>query len=266
MQKCELRSPVSSSFQIRHPTFAPVLGELDQLFDDLHRRNGAVVVSVEGRGKCECRSANFEVQSIRHSKFFVRHLHRPHVANDHDLEKVLGVLEAVRQFAPGIFAADVLLPLGAVFRAAGQAKCECRSPKSEVRSVRHSKLLIRHSPRRLQALLKMRHQIGGHECDAFRIAHQRRGKCECRSAKSEVPSVRHSAFVIRHFPIRGLVGDGALDVVDGNVIAEDGPRVRVRLLDGRAGQAKSERRSANCEVQSVRHSKFNIRHFPSAFG
>ncbi len=44
----------------------------------------------------------------------------------------------------------------------------------------------------------------------------------------------NAALVIdRH---RGLVGDGALDVVDGNVIAEDRPRVRVRLLDGRAGE------------------------------
>src|SRR5690606_31442713 len=36
---------------------------------------------------------------------------------------------------------------------------------------------------------------------------------------------------------RGLVGDGALDVVDGDVVAEHRPRVRVRLLDGRAGEA-----------------------------
>ena len=41
------------------------------------------------------------------------------------------------------------------------------------------------------------------------------GKCECRSANYEVRSVRHLKFLIRHFP--------------------DRPRVRVRLLDGRAG-------------------------------
>jgi hypothetical protein len=40
--KSEVRSSVSSTFQIRHSTFAPVLGEFDQLFDDLHRREGAV--------------------------------------------------------------------------------------------------------------------------------------------------------------------------------------------------------------------------------
>ena len=40
---------------------------------------------------------------------------------------------------------------------------------------------------------------------------------------------------------RGLVGDGVLDVVDGNVIAEDRPRARVRLLDGRADEADERR-------------------------
>ena len=40
---------------------------------------------------------------------------------------------------------------------------------------------------------------------------------------------------------RGLVGDGVLDVGDGNVIAEDRPRVRVRLLDGRANEADERR-------------------------
>ena len=67
------------------------------------------------------------------------------------------------------------------------------------------------------------------------------GKCECRSANFEVQAIRHSKFVIRHFPLRGRVGDGALDVVDADVIAEDRPRVRVRLLDGRAGEADEPR-------------------------
>ena len=34
-----------------------------------------------------------------------------------------------------------------------------------------------------------------------------------------------------------LVLDGALDVVDADVVAEDRPRVGVGLLDGRAGEA-----------------------------
>ena len=40
---------------------------------------------------------------------------------------------------------------------------------------------------------------------------------------------------------RRLVGDGALDVVDADVIAEDGARVGVGLLDGRAGEADERR-------------------------
>ena len=85
-----------------------------------------------------------------------------------------------------IFLANVRLPVGAVVGAAGRVKCECRSANCEVQSVRHLKFVIRHLHHRLHALLEMRHQVGGHHRDAFRIAHQRRGKCECRSAKSEV--------------------------------------------------------------------------------
>jgi hypothetical protein len=44
---------------------------------------------------------------------------QPHVAHDHDAERVLGVLEAVRQLAALVLAADVRLPLGAVVGAAG---------------------------------------------------------------------------------------------------------------------------------------------------
>jgi hypothetical protein len=39
---------------------------------------------------------------------------QPHVAHDHDPEGIAAVFESVRQFPPGVFAADVLLPLGAV--------------------------------------------------------------------------------------------------------------------------------------------------------
>lgn len=138
----------------------------------------------------------------------------------------------------------------------------------------------------LQTLLEMRHQIGGHQRDAFRVAHQRlqRGPLRLellllrqllafgdlfklrvelrqfggiqaqlgtegakwgdgdgqRNALGEArPSgaarESNAALVIdRH---RGLVGDGALDVVDADVITEDRPRVRVRLFDGRAVEA-----------------------------
>ena len=49
----------------------------------------------------------------------------------------------------------------------------------------------------------------------------------------------NAALVIdRH---RGLVGDGALDVVDADVIAENRPRVGIRFLDGRAGEPDERR-------------------------
>lgn len=112
------------------------------------------------------------------------------------------------------------------------------------------------------AFLKMRHQIGGHEGEAFRIAHQRlqRGplgfelfllrqflafgdllklRVQLRQRAGVQAQLGDAALVIdRH---RGLVGDGALDVVDADVIAEDRPCVRVRLLDGRAGEADEAR-------------------------
>ena len=81
--------------------------------------------------------------------------------------------QPVRKIAALGLVADVPLPLGAVVGAAGPPKCECGSANCVVRSVRHLKFLIRHSPRRLHALLEMRDQIGGDERDAFRIAHQR---------------------------------------------------------------------------------------------
>ena len=108
----------------------------------------------------------------------------------------------------------------------------------------------------------MRHQIGGHERDAFRFAHQRlqRGplrlellllrqllafgdflklRVQLRQFGGVQAQLGNAALVIdRH---RGFVGDGALDVVDGNVIAKDRPRVRVRLLDGRAGEPDERR-------------------------
>ncbi len=58
-------------------------------------------------------------------------------------------------------------------------------------------------------------------------------RVELRQLGGVQAELGNAALVIdRH---RGLVGDGALDVVDADVIAEDRPRVRVRLLDGRAG-------------------------------
>ncbi len=90
---------------------------------------------------------------------------------------------------------------------------------------------------RVHALLEMRHQIGGHQRDAFRIAHQglQRGplrlellllrqllafgdflklRVELRQLGGVQAELGNPALVIdRH---RGLVGDGALDFVDGD--------------------------------------------------
>ena len=112
------------------------------------------------------------------------------------------------------------------------------------------------------ALLEMRHQVGGDERDALRIADQRlqRGPLglellllrqllafgdllellvDLRQLGGVQAQLGDAALVVdRH---RGLVGDGALDVVDADVIAEDRPRVRVGLLDGRAGEADERR-------------------------
>ena len=85
---------------------------------------------------------------------------QPHVPHDHNLEGVLGVLELVRQIPPLLLVADVLLPLGAVLGAAGLAKCELRSANCEVQPVRHSEFVIRHSPRRLHALLEILYGSG----------------------------------------------------------------------------------------------------------
>lgn len=54
----------------------------------------------------------------------------------------------------------------------------------------------------------------------------------------------------------GLVGDGALNVVDADVIAEDRPRVRVGLFDGRAGEA-DERRLRQRVAQARLWKRFN---------
>ena len=44
---------------------------------------------------------------------------QPHVADDDDVERIFRIFETRSQFAPLFFVADVRLPVGAVFRAAG---------------------------------------------------------------------------------------------------------------------------------------------------
>jgi hypothetical protein len=73
-------------------------------------------------------------------------------------------------------------------------------------------------------------RFGRHEGDAFQIAHQQHGKCDCRSAKSGPPQTRNSQLITQSLSLRGLIGDSALDVVAGKVAAEDRPSVRVGLF------------------------------------
>jgi hypothetical protein len=49
------------------------------------------------------------------------------------------------------------------------------------------------------------------------------------------PELGHAAFVIDQH--RHLVGHGALDVLNADVIAEDGARIAVGFFDWRAGEA-----------------------------
>ena len=79
-------------------------------------------------------------------------------------------------------------------------------------------------------------------------------KCEVRVANSEVPSVRQSTFVLRHW--HGLPAEARFDYLLNRPEAENiGAKVNAAMRD----VAKCEVRVANSEVQSVRHSKFVIR-------
>ena len=188
------------------------------------------------------------------------------------MKKIATVLEPVRQFAAGVFAADVLLPFGTILRTAGHHDFKRLrfplSPQLDQRVVEVHADAPAHADdhclalHRLHALLEMRHQIGGHQRDAFRIAHQRfqrspfgfeflllrkllafgdllKLRVELRRFRSVQSELGNAALLIDRRG--GLVGEGALDVVDRNVIAKERPRVRVRLLDGRAGEADERR-------------------------
>lgn len=78
-------------------------------------------------------------------------------------------------------------------------------------------------------LLRKRFALG----DLLKLRAQLRQFC-CAQGESG-----NAALVInRH---RGPLGDAALGVVNGNIITEDRPRIRVHLLDGRAGESDERR-------------------------
>ena len=121
---------------------------------------------------------------------------QPHVAHDHDAERVLGVLEPVRQLAALVLAANVRLPGGAIVGAAGHHHFDDAGfallgfgfvvfgagpvgPQFDERVVEVHGDAAAHADdhrlpiHRLHALLEMRHEVGRHQRDAFWIAHQR---------------------------------------------------------------------------------------------
>ena len=110
---------------------------------------------------------------------------------------------------------------------------------------------------RLPAALKVLHEVRRDEFDALRIADEGLqsgpfrfqflpailllglgdfGKfgVELREGGRVEAQLGDAALVVDRD--RGFVGDGALDVVDGNIVAEHGPGIGIRLLDGRAGK------------------------------
>jgi hypothetical protein len=166
----------------------------------------------------------------------------------------------------------VPLPLGAVFGAAGHhdfqrlsvqlgPELDQRIEKIHADAAAHAddhRLAVH----RLHALLEMRHQVGGDERDALWIVDQ----CLQRSpfgfellllcqllALGDFLKLRvqlwqlggiqgelgDAAFVIDW--LRRLIRHGALNIVDGNIIAEHRPRIGISFLDGCAGKANERR-------------------------
>ena len=192
----------------------------------------------------------------------------PHISHDHDLEGIGGNFEADGQLATRLLAADVGLPVGAVVGAAGHHHLEDvlrpLGPQLDQGVVEVDADAAAHADdhrlavHRLEAFFKVRHQVGGHERDALGITHQRfEGSPLCFQLflgglllafgdllklliePGQLSGIEgefgDAALVVdRH---GGLIGHGALNVVDGDVLTEHGPGVGVDLFDRRAGEA-----------------------------
>jgi hypothetical protein len=89
---------------------------------------------------------------------------------------------------------------------------------------------LQRGPLRLELLL-LRQLFAFGDLIKLRIELRQLGGVQAELENSALLTDRH----------RGLVRDGALDVVDGNAIAEVRPRVRVRLFDRRAGEPDERR-------------------------
>ena len=125
---------------------------------------------------------------------------QPHVAHDHDPERILRVLEPIRQLPPLVLAADVRLPVRAVVGAAGHHHFHhagfaflglgivVRSTGPVGTMSDQGVVEINADPtthtddhglafHRLHSLLEMLHQVLGNEFDALRVADQ---SLQCR--------------------------------------------------------------------------------------
>ena len=199
---------------------------------------------------------------------------QPHVAHDHDLERVCRVAEARGQvFAPRLVA-DVRLPVERVGRRAGHHDLErallvvvadatpaarrtsSRYSSTQMRRLMHTTIALpsiaasrfsKCSTRsRAMSLMRFSEPTTASSCAHRLLSFSLRSTSSPSVASSNSGSIfgrlgflqlqlgQPALVVDRH---RGAVDDGALDVVDADVVAEHGARVGVGLLDRRAGEA-----------------------------
>ena len=198
---------------------------------------------------------------------------QPHVADDHQPERVVGVLEPLGQGLAAGFVADVLLPFELVRRRAGHDDLD-RPPvvvflvplRAELDDLvvqvdadppahadDHALTVDRG-----ESLLEVVDQVLGHELDPLLGPDQRLQACplalellllvqllalgdllevlvELRPLGLVEFDLGQPAFIVD--PDGGPILDGPLDIVDVDVVAEDGLGVLVGQLDGRACEA-----------------------------
>ena len=201
----------------------------------------------------------------------------PHVAHDHDPERIGRVAEAGRQRLAARLVADVRLPVERVRRRAGHHHLERallvvlavprRAQRDELAVQLDGDAAAHHHHHRLavhrgEPVLEVLHQVAGDELDAVLRADHR---LELRPPALELLlaldllalgrllelrvdlrplgflqlQLRQPALVVDGH--RRAIDDGALDVVDADVVAEHRARVGVGLLDRRAGEADERR-------------------------
>jgi hypothetical protein len=197
----------------------------------------------------------------------------PHVTHQHDPERVRGVAEAVRERLAPRLVADVRLPVGRIGGGAGHHDLD-RAPVIVVMrpvGMEPDQLAVEldadapaHADDHglavhgLEALLEVLDDVLGHDSqtplraddgfelgplglelllalDLLALGGLLELRVDLRAFRLVERELGEPALVVdRH---RGAVRDGALDVVDADVVAEDRARVRIAELDRRAGEA-----------------------------